>query len=257
MSITDGPVLIFRKENSMSEKIKYHDNINGPQYGPDGNLTDNWNPDGPFPADSYIQVYFRIDTKGASAYGGWKDQADRDRFHSEMTALFKYFGIPEGTGGRFENFPMEHLYAHPNDISGVVEKCKVKPIAEALDASESVSVRWVDVYRDVSPMSNAEYLETLKSQRAEIAAELLTEFRTKRSNLYIVHNDFFTGPVRRVAERRHVPRREAERYQDNGTGYNYVYSVFEELLAAGKIVSAETKHGTGYRTAKANERRSA
>lgn len=241
----------------MSEKIKYHDNINGPQYGPDGHLTDNWDPDGPFQSESYIQVYFRIDAKGAGMYGSFTDPADRDRFHSEMTALFKNYGIPEGTGGRFENFPMEHLYAHPNDISGVVAKEKVKIVAEALDSSETVSVRWVDVYRDVSPMSNAEFRDKLALQREEIAGELLEAFKTKRSNLYIVHNDFFSGLVRRVAEKRHIPRREAERYQDDGTAYNYVYSVFEDLLAAGKIVSAETKHGTGYRTAKANERRSA
>lgn len=241
----------------MSEKIKYHDNINGPQYGPDGHTTDNWNPEGPFPSESYIRVYFRIDTKGAGMYGSFADPADRDRFHGEMTALFKKFGIPEGTGGRFEGCPMEHLYAHPQDISGVVAIEKVKPIAEALDASETVSVRMVDVYEDVSPMSNDEFRDKLAQHREEIAGELLEAFKTKRSNLYIVGNDFFSGPVRRIAEKRHIPRREALRYQDDGTAYNYVQSVFEDLLAAGKIVSAETKHGTGYRTAKAKEVRSA
>lgn len=238
------------------EKIKYHDNLHGPQYGPDGHNTDNWNPDGPFPEESYIRVFFRIDTKGfGGMYGSFDNSADRDRFHSEMTAILQSFSIHEGTGGRFEGFPMEHLYCHPNDISGVVAKRKVKAIAEDLNASETVSVRWVDVYEDVSPMSNAEYLELLKTQRDKIAAELLTEYKTKRSNLYIVGNDFFGGPVRRVSEKRHIPRREAERASDDSTAYNYVQSVFEDLLAAGKIVSAETKHGTGYRTAKANERK--
>lgn len=241
----------------MSEKIKYHDNRNGPQYGPDGHLTDNWDPNGPFPPESYIRVFFRIDTKGATMHGAFLNTDDRDRFHLEMTALFNRFGVSEGTGGRFEDCPMEHLYAHPNDISGTVSKQKVQPIAEALNASETVTIRWVDVYEDVSPMSNAEFLEALEEQRDIISSELLTEFKTKRSNLYITNNNFFSGPVRRVSEKHHIPRREAEHYQDDGTVYNYVFSVFEDLLAAGKIVSAETKHGTGYRTAKASERRTA
>ena len=241
----------------MSEKIKYHDNMNGPQYGPDHHLTDNWNPDGPFAKDSFIQVYFRIDTKGAGMYGGFTDPADRERFHSEVKNILAAFGIFDGIPGRDDGYPMEHLYIHPQNISGTVGKAKVKPIAEALDAAETVSVRWVDVYREVFPISNEEYLDILKSRREEISAELLTAFKTKRSNLYIVSNDFFSGPVRRVSEKHHIPRRGAERYDDNGTGYSYVYSVFEDLLSSGKIVSAETKHGTGYRTAKANERRSA
>ena len=239
----------------MSDKIKYHDNMNGPQYGPDHHLTDNWNPDGPFPADSYIQVYFRIDAKGAGMYGSFADPTDRERFYSEVEKIIADFEISEGIGGRAEGYPMEHLYAHPNDISGTVAKAKVKPIAEALDAAETVSVRWVDMYHEVFPISNEEYLNILKDRREEIAKELLTEFKTKRSNLYIVSNDFFSGPVRRVSEKHHIPRRGAERYDDNGTGYSYVYSVFEDLLSAGKIVSAVTKHGTGYRTAKANEKR--
>ena len=41
--------------------IKYHDNMNGVQYGEDHMLTDNWNPNMDY-GNEYVRVYFRIDT---------------------------------------------------------------------------------------------------------------------------------------------------------------------------------------------------
>lgn len=234
--------------------IKYHDNIHGQQYGADHMLTDNWNSEPIYNEDEYIRVYFRIDCPAYNpcGYPSWENDEQHGRFHAEAENIVNAFGIHEGTGGRFEDHPMEHLYIHPQDISGVLAKNKIKAVAEALNSAKSFSVRWVDVYEDISPMSNAEYLAKLEQQRGEIEAELLSAMTTKRRNLYICLG-YGANPIALVANKHFIPRREAERCADDGTGFSYVRSVFDALVEQGKIVSAETKNGTGYRTAKKDE----
>lgn len=236
--------------------IKYHDNIHGQQYGADHKLTDNWNSDPIYGENEYSRVFFRIDCPAyvfnSHGYPSWENEERRQLFRSEAGAILKRFGIHEGIGGRFEDYPMEHLHIHPQEISGVLSKNKIKTVAEALDACASFSVRWVDVYEDISPMTNAEYLSVLEQKRNEIESELLEILTTKRRNLYICLG-YGSNPLSVVADKHFIPRREAERSTDDGTGINYVRGIFDDLVDQGRIVSAETKHGTGYRTAKKDE----
>ncbi len=239
--------------------MKFHDNIHGQQYGADHSLTDNWNPEPIYGADEYIRVHFRVDCPTyvfSGGYPSFPDDKSRSAFYAEAQGVLAAFGIPEGTGHKSENLPgVEHLHIHPQDISGVVGKNRVKPIAEALDACITFSVRWVDVYEDVSAMNNDEFLQRLAEKKTEIAADLLEAFCTKRSNLYIVP-DGWSGPIVRLAEKYHIPRRCCEKYTEDGVCRGYIQSVFSDLVSAGEIVSAETKHGAGYRTAK-KEKKSA
>ena len=48
--------------------IKYHDNINGVQYGADHILTNNWNPDCDY-GNEYVNIHFRIETNGYGYIG--------------------------------------------------------------------------------------------------------------------------------------------------------------------------------------------
>lgn len=239
--------------------MKFHDNIHGPQYGADHMLTNNWNPEPIYGADEYIRVYFRIDCPAYVFNGGYPsfpDEESRSAFYTEAQGVLAAFGIPEGTGHRSENLPgVEHLHIHPQNISGVVGKNRVKPVAEALGACRTFSVGWVDVYEDVSAMNNEEFLLRLAEKETEIAADLLEAFRTKRSNLYIVP-DGWSGPIVRLVEKYHIPRRVCEKPNEDGACQRFIQSVFDDLLSSGEIISAETNHGTGYRTAK-KEKKSA
>ena len=144
--------------------IKYHDNISGHQYGADHTLTDNWNASADFPKDSYIRVYFRLDCPAYDFRMSFDNAESREAFYTEVRDILKCFDIFEGTGGRYDGFPMEHLHIHPQVISGVVAKWKVRYIAEALNDCETCKIRWVDVYQDISTMSNEEFAESLESK---------------------------------------------------------------------------------------------
>lgn len=234
--------------------IKYHDNTNGQQYGADHKLTDNWNACAEFPKDSYIRVYFRIDCPAYDFRMSFDDAESREAFYTEVRDILKCFDIVEGIGGRYDGFPMEHLHIHPQNISGVIAKWKVRYIAEALNDCETCKIRWVDVYQDISTMSNAEFSESLESKRGEIAADILGMFKTKRSNLYIVPG---FGTFDRIVNKYHISRREAESDNEDTTCNNFIVAVFNELVSVGEIVSAETRNGTGYRTAKKGEKKAA
>lgn len=234
--------------------IKYHDNINGQQYGADHQLTDNWDASADFPKDSYIEVYFRIDCPTCNYRMSFENAESREAFYTEVRDILTRFNIFEGCGGRYDGFPMEHLHIHPQEISGVVAKQKVKQIAEALNACETCKIRWVDVYQDISAMSNEEFSASLENRRDDIAADLLAMFKTKRSNLYIVPG---YGTFDRIVNKYHVSRREAERDSEDTTCHNFIVSVFHDLVNNGELVSAETRNGTGYRTAKKGEKKTA
>lgn len=237
--------------------IKYHDNTApGYPYGPDGCLLDNWDAEKEY-GDEYCAVHFRVESKYYdSMHQCWKDNPTwhedspaRNRFDKQAKEVLERFEIQEGTGVKWEGFPMEHLYIHPQDVSGTVAKNKVRKIAEALDAMDDVSICWVDVYEDISPMSEEAYLAHLESKRNEIVEKLLETYKTKRRNLYIVPNTLDL-PEHRVIAQYHIPRRCARRSKDDETGHKFIDEIFKELVEAGKIISAETRKGLGYRTAK-------
>lgn len=234
--------------------IKYHDNTHGDQYGPDHMLTNNWNSKGPFRDDEYINVCFRIDVdsyvwKGSFwAFDG--NETAKAAFYEQARGVLDSFGIPEETYSyiREKAMPdMESLFIHPQNISGTIRKSYVEPIAEALDALGGVCVRWVDLYGDVSPMTNKEYRAVLDSKRGEIKEKLLEVFKTKRRNLYIT-----SGGVDKVAAKYELVRRDHKSGRDYFV-IGYVQDVLSELVNAGKIIAAETKNGTGYRTATAKD----
>ena len=235
--------------------IMYHDNIHGQQYGEDHMLTNNWNPDPVYGADEYIRVYYRIDCPD---YGypdfNFPNQEKREAFYAEARAVLESFGIPEGTGHYTEKLPgMEHLYIHPQNISGVVGKNRVKPIAEALAACGTFSLRWVDVYEDISAMTDAEFEAILRTKKAEIRADLLVAFETKRRNLYRAGWPVYET-VERVAAHYSIRRRSCESGSDS-TAHAFCDELLKELVLTGEIVTAETRLGTGYRTAKAKEKK--
>ena len=185
---------------------------------------------------------------------GFSSAEQREEFFYEMREVLDRFGVPEGTGHRTENLPgIEHLYIHPQSVSGVMAKNKIKPIAEALDACETAAIRWVDLYEDISTMTNEEFLSQLENRTEEIKKDMLEAFKTKRRNLYIVPS-FWSGPVSRLSDKYTIRRRSCESGED-GVCFSFISSVFAKLVEAGEIVEAETKHGTGYRTAKKDEQR--
>lgn len=150
-------------------------NANRGMYGQREEWIDNGN-------GNYAKVYFRIDTIGFDCMNGsFSEEADAQLFHEEASDIISSFGIVESSGFKQDN---EYLYAHPQNISGIVAKNKIRDIAEAIDNSRSMTIRWVDVYEEYTDMTDEEYRKILDSKRNDIAAYIVENCFTKRTNQY-------------------------------------------------------------------------
>lgn len=165
--------------------IKYHDNMNGVQYGEDHMLTNNWNPDLDY-GNEYVSVYFRIDTPSYHYERGFDTTEDEVKWDIEISNLIKSFGILEDSGWKVEHSKEKcaYLYAHPQNISGVILKNDVKKVAEAISNMELSSIRWVDLYETVYAISDSEYEEYLNGKRKEILKALFENAITTRTTKY-------------------------------------------------------------------------
>ena len=225
------------------EKIVFHDNKNGRQYGPDGRLTDNWNPDGPFPESEYVKVYFRVETP--SYYQptglGFATPQDRERFHEEVKRCLEAGGwiIEENVDA---SKGKEHLYIHPQEISGTVLKSEVAATAMLLAENETFSLRWVDLYETVYDFTDDEYGAELEKRKGEIRKLLLTVGATKRRDLYHAAASVTESVVARVRLLR-VGITDGCGYRADLTD-RYVAGVMDELAEQGYMVKATGRGGT-------------
>lgn len=214
---------------------------------------ENWTDTG-FSANEYAKVFFRIDCPTFDCVSASFGSASaREDFYAEAKAVLRSFDIDEGTGYimRGEEYRMEHLHIHPQVISGVVAKNKIVAIAEAINRCKYAFCRSVDVYEDVSTMTNEQFAESLSGKLADIESDILSAFTTKRKNLY--YGEYATSCLlERIADKYHVCRRQCESVTDY-TAKAFCADILELLVNQGKIVSADTKDGKSYRTAKKNE----
>ena len=81
----------------------------------------------------------------------------------------------------------------------------------------------------------------------EITTFILEQYRTKRTNLYITD---LAAP--HFAEHFEI-RRLCDRERHNAVGNRFMSEMIDQLLQEGRLVSAETTHGAGIRTATARE----
>lgn len=101
--------------------IKYHQNGIGNEYGADHQLTNNWNPDEDY-GNEYVNVYFRMETKGYGYPSFSFTEEDRKAFDSEVAEAFTSLGwnCENGAyGGSCATWykGKQHLYLHPQNFS--------------------------------------------------------------------------------------------------------------------------------------------
>ena len=214
--------------------ILYHDNMNGVQYGEDHMLTDNWNPDMDY-GNEYVRVYFRIDTPSYHYERGFSSTEDRDSWDTEASNLISSFGIMEDSGYKVDNGKEKcaYLYAHPQNISGVVLKNDVQKIAEAISNMKLSSIRWVDLYETVYVISDNEYQEYLDGRKDEIRKALFEKSATTRANKYCAAFDV----ARNIAGMVRLNRLGLNDGKNYGSGQTieYILSVADEMIAEGYL----------------------
>jgi len=230
-------------EGEVIMKIKYHQYGIGDEYGTDGLLTDNWNPDLDY-GNEYVHVYFNIDT---STYINlnFSTTEDRNKWEEEASKLIASLGIMEDSGYKVERSEEKcaYLYAHPQQISGVVLKNDVKKIAEAINKMELSSIRWVDLRETVYVISDNEYEEYLEGRKKEIRKELFAKSVTTRVTKYYAAFDV----ARHIAEMVRLNRLGLNDGKNYGGGQtiDYILKVADEMIGEGYLKYFE-KNGQKY-----------
>lgn len=218
--------------------IKYHENDVGLKYGPDGHLTNNWNPNKDY-GNEYVRVYFRIDTPSYHYQNGFSNEITSEEWHNEASSVIKSFGILEDSGWKVENTSEKcaYLYAHPNNISGIVKKNDVKAIAEKISHMTLSSIRWVDLYETVYVISDDEYNSYLDSKKDIIRKELFKKSATTRATKYY----HVTDVARNVAGTVRLSRLGLNDGKNYGGGQtiDYIVDVARSMISEGYLKDFE------------------
>ena len=200
---------------------------------------------------AYRKVYFRIQIHTYGYGSGWSSEADKAAFDSECRDLFQQLGwtLHPGSNGVCDTVTKDRqdLYLHPFNFSGVMDEANIQPLQEQLSKGKTFQCYAVDCYEEYADLSDEEYRAALEAKREEITTFILEQCRTKRTNLYI------TAPVAlHVAEHFEICRL-CDRERHNAVGNRFMSELIDQLLQEGRLVSAETTHGAGIRTATARE----
>ena len=199
----------------------------------------------------YKEVYFYLDSQ--YKYGqGWLSEEDAEGFHDEINRLFSGAGwkirkdsLSGACDSAFKG--KQELYLHPMMLSGVMLPEEIPGVEELLCGAETVRLRETRTFKTYLDMDDRAYEAYLESRRDEMVSAILEGYRTKRRNLYVAGDQ--SG---RIAKPFIIPRL-ASRKQSGDMAEAFIGRLTGELLAEGRIVTAETRHGVGYRTALPSE----
>lgn len=221
----------------MMEKIKYHQNGIGPEYGSDHRLTDNWNPDKDY-GKEYTEVHFRIETQGYSYPDFRFTEENRTLFYEDLAQIFTKLGwncdMPYFEKGK------SYLYIHPQDISGEIMKNEVKIIAEALQKGTRYQLRWVDLYDTVYDITDIEYQKYLESREKDVRTLLFEKCKTKRKTKFFYAID----KCRQVADK--IRRKRVGDYRmlrDDTQAVEFVKKIMDEMVTEGLLIREYVKNG--------------
>ena len=182
---------------------------------------------------------------------GWTSDTKQAAFKEESRRIFQELGwtLQVDHNGVCDTVTKEHqdLYLHPLSFSGVMDEANIQPLQEQLSKAQTFQCYHVDRYEEYLDMSDEEYRAALEAKRGEITDFILEQCKTKRSNLYI------TDPVAVIVAEQFEVCRLCDRDRNNGVGKRFVAGLMGQLLREGRLVTAETTHGEGIRTATEKE----
>lgn len=196
-------------------------------------------------------AYREIEISIRSAYSqGWPDDAARLAFRAEMRKLFR------NAGWQVEEMPLDSghcdtvrngkdaLYLHPTVFSGVMQEDHIPALQRLLDEANTVRTLGTRLYRECFDLTDEEYRQRLEEQAGQIDNAILEACRTKRRNL------FHTGSIAERIGRQFTVRRLTD-WEQSGPyiAEGYVGERIEQLIADGRLITAQTRYGQGLRTA--------
>ena len=206
----------------------------------------------------YRDTYFRIrawdyvvDPAGLTS---WASESAQGAFLAETWALFPKAGgrlLSENDSSVCDTVTKgkQELYLHPMYFSGPVLEAEVQPLRELMETTSTFHCYHVDFYEEYLDVSDQEYLTLLESKQPEITDTILKYCKAKRTNLYL------TGPVAMDIAGRVAPRRIGDKGTPNKTAVQFIGGLISQMVRQGQLVTADTDHGLGIRTATEGERR--
>lgn len=201
----------------------------------------------------YRDMHFYLES--GYKWGEGMSASDSERFTAEIISLFEKAGwavkkpsmsgaCPEVTKGWSE------LYLHPMDASGAVAEDLLDEVAEILSNGTTFTATGERDCGRLYNWTDDEYLAYLEERREEIEYKILRALQTKRSNLYC-NGSVWGGALERVYNTEHVQRVNSHiGRSSNDVDVKYIERVRDELVAEGKIATAQTRIGLAYRTQK-------
>ena len=196
-------------------------------------------------------TYREIGISIRSAYSqGWSDDASRLAFCTETRKLFR------DAGWQVEEMPLDSghcdtvrngkdaLYLHPDLFSGVMREDHIPELRRLLSGAATFRVLGTDLRRECFDLTDEEYRQRLEYQTEQIDNAILEVCRTKRKN------PFRTGSIALNIGQQFSIRRLTD-WEQSGPyiAEGYVGERIEQLIADGRLVTAQTRYGQGLRTA--------
>lgn len=194
--------------------------------------------------------YWETSIQIRSSYTGqdWPSPAEKNAYLEETRRLFVGDGWTVEIGRQdcvcdTVRKGQQELYLHPSAFIGVVSEEGAREIERLLDGATTIRFQGIRRFREYFDLSDEDYRTRLVSQRGEIEAAILERYRTKRSNLYITE-----GQASKIAAQFTVHRL-CDKDGRRNLANLYVGQLMNEMLKDGRLVTAQTRHGLGVRTA--------
>ena len=188
-------------------------------------------------------TYREVGISIRSAYSqGWPDDASRLAFRTETRKLFR------DAGWQVEEMPLDSgkdaLYLHPDLFSGVMQDDHIPALQQLLSSAATFRVLGTDLRMECFDLTDEEYRQRLEGQTEQIDNAILEACRTKRRNL------FHTGSIAERVGQQFLIRRLPD-WERSGPyiAEGYVGERIGQLIADGRLITAQTRYGQGLRTA--------
>ena len=196
-------------------------------------------------------TYWEIGISIRSAYSqGWPDDASRLAFRTETRKLFR------DAGWQVEELPLDSghcdmvrngkdaLYLHPTVFSGVMQEDHIPALQQLLDGANTFQPLGARLYRKCFDLTAEEYRHLLEGQTEQIDNSILEACLTKLRNL------FHTSSIAESLGRQFAIRRLTD-WERSGPyiAEGYVGERIGQLIADGRLITAQTRYGQGLRTA--------
>lgn len=195
----------------------------------------------------YQKTYFYINS--AYRYGtGFPSDDAKTTFRQETADLFKRLGWrikPGNDHGVCDSALKEkqELYLHPMEFSGIILAEEIPEIENALRDARSFHLRETRCFDRYEDMSDEAYAAHLDEHRKEMIQAILSAYTTKRRNLFV------PGDISEQIGKRFRVLRLASEDESGDMAYDRVKQLVEEMIADGRLIAAQTRHGKGVRTA--------